>query len=133
MQSNLPPFQGKNSRQYLPRKGTETRKYPLSPWKELKIYSRQYLPRKGTETRAMSSIAGLLQRQNSRQYLPRKGTETEGFILLVRRVTVTFPTIFTPQGDGNNFAVTIPINSIAIFPTIFTPQGDGNRHCNASD
>ena len=41
-----------NSRQYLPRKGTETKcahsKFNVSP--ELRENSRQYLPRKGTET-----------------------------------------------------------------------------------
>ena len=51
MQSNLPPFQGKNSRQYLPRKGTETRdRIIFFDCTLISGDSRQYLPRKGTET-----------------------------------------------------------------------------------
>ena len=40
-------------------------------------------------------------KEYSRQYLPRKGTETKKFYKLGRTWT-TFPTIFTPQGDGNS-------------------------------
>ena len=38
---------------------------------------------------------------NSRQYLPRKGTET-GYAEVFCDRGIPFPTIFTPQGDGNN-------------------------------
>ena len=37
----------------------------------------------------------------SRQYLPRKGTETVEYAEEDEEVFETFPTIFTPQGDGN--------------------------------
>ena len=39
-----------DSRQYLPRKGTETDRANSSPLSAAFINSRQYLPRKGTET-----------------------------------------------------------------------------------
>ena len=45
---------------------------------QTKCYSRQYLPRKGTETQSTKDNARIYQLiPNSRQYLPRKGTETE--------------------------------------------------------
>ena len=37
-----------------------------------------------------------------------------------------FPTIFTPQGDGNVKTTLGELFSSVRFPTIFTPQGDGN-------
>ena len=51
----------------------------LQTWKELKTmtenHSRQYLPRKGTETLECRLLECRLLHY-SRQYLPRKGTET---------------------------------------------------------
>ena len=44
---------------------------------------------------------------NSRQYLPRKGTETVKLFLGNELRATAFPTIFTPQGDGN-YAVIDP-------------------------
>ena len=38
----------------------------------------------------------------------------------------SFPTIFTPQGDGNFATGGDAPKLTEIFPTIFTPQGDGN-------
>ena len=65
--------------------------------------------------------------RHSRQYLPRKGTETFFPASLSRFVCVKFPTIFTPQGDGNAIASKYcEASSGSKFPTIFTPQGDGN-------
>ena len=63
-----------DSRQYLPRKGTETPTLTPLLWDSTTIDSRQYLPRKGTETLVASEI--LICFYHSRQYLPRKGTET---------------------------------------------------------
>ena len=66
----------------------------------LKVFnSRQYLPRKGTETHVQACQLDLFW-QNSRQYLPRKGTETNLMRSLQENRNL-FPTIFTPQGDGN--------------------------------
>ena len=42
----------------------------------LALHSRQYLPRKGTETSTLSSLDTNRRLEDSRQYLPRKGTET---------------------------------------------------------
>ena len=112
-----------NSRQYLPRKGTETNAQPTqTEWPPVipdNIYpargrklkqafeidklrnSRQYLPRKGTETLIPASDEAPFY-VNSRQYLPRKGTETIiTFTPTTHMVSQPFPTIFTPQGDGN--------------------------------
>ena len=90
-----------NSRQYLPRKGTETNLIPVFN-RCLAFYSRQYLPRKGTET----SLA--------------KNDPFSG-------VFYKFPTIFTPQGDGNSISNSfLTCCTFSLFPTIFTPQGDGN-------
>ena len=45
-------------------------------------------------------------------------------------VNSQFPTIFTPQGDGNR--IWICCQTLARkFPTIFTPQGDGNLCTNS--
>ena len=63
------------SRQYLPRKGTETTRV----WSFIVLpltNSRQYLPRKGTETLSWDAKANWYSLSDSRQYLPRKGTET---------------------------------------------------------
>ena len=40
--------------------------------------------------------------------------------------TNSFPTIFTPQGDGNSLFSIVICAMYIVFPTIFTPQGDGN-------
>ena len=91
-----------HSRQYLPRKGTETERskgfakrgiaaiipdniYPARGRKRaiallsgsFSMYSRQYLPRKGTETFLLHGSYARKSKQYSRQYLPRKGTETD--------------------------------------------------------
>ena len=115
-----------NSRQYLPRKGTETfcwsvigivllSRFPTiftpqgdgniaccsASIRQIFAYSRQYLPRKGTETLIPASDEAPFY-VNSRQYLPRKGTETIiTFTPTTHMVSQPFPTIFTPQGDGN--------------------------------
>ena len=138
--------------------------------------SRQYLPRKGTETDPSDPCLKKLINY-SRQYLPRKGTETCDTAYSLWGELVPFPTIFTPQGDGNllrwfgrNILMIIPDNIypargrkqmdlvvreyiseihsrqylprkgtetfvvkvkqnivVTVFPTIFTPQGDGNK------
>ena len=169
-----------NSRQYLPRKGTETLHCPLqwpyeSHWIPDNIYpargrkrpalflamiiisahSRQYLPRKGTETLLPLKV-WVQHLQDSRQYLPRKGTETRVYEIEEEMTPKTiFPTIFTPQGDGNeeekkDQREKEPFYSrqylprkgtetswfsskslvLFVFPTIFTPQGDGNSSYN---
>ena len=127
------------------------------------LHSRQYLPRKGTETflgiLTSESLVSLFC-SDSRQYLPRKGTETV-LLLSVLISSKTFPTIFTPQGDGNensNDATNLDLvdsrqylprkgtetasnvtdvallatDVVGAFPTIFTPQGDGNLKRNRS-
>ena len=66
----------------------------------ISLYSRQYLPRKGTETQ-VKIIDCKLTEYYSRQYLPRKGTETQWTSPLYPKNASKFPTIFTPQGDGN--------------------------------
>ena len=48
-----------------------------------------------------SNTSRLNLKQNSRQYLPRKGTETVAVKPVVQFLPPPFPTIFTPQGDGN--------------------------------
>ena len=63
--------------------------------------SRQYLPRKGTETHSHNDATLVDDDIDSRQYLPRKGTETGTPELNFGGDKVEFPTIFTPQGDGN--------------------------------
>ena len=42
-------------------------------------------------------------------------------------LTSLFPTIFTPQGDGNGILGIGGVIPLSPFPTIFTPQGDGNK------
>ena len=63
------------------------------------LTSPRYLPRKGTETRKLLQLQFSI--SASPRYLPRKGTETQKDICLTKS-SVTFATIFTPQGDGNN-------------------------------
>ena len=113
------------SRQYLPRKGTETwcglATRMCHHWRFPTIFTPQG---DGNRFILLWFVAAIA---DSRQYLPRKGTETSAKeVLPVVWFAAVFPTIFTPQGDGN------VVNSPWIkqwnkrFPTIFTPQGDGN-------
>ena len=88
-----------DSRQYLPRKGTETLSdgavIPNAPNIPDNIY-----PARGRKPYQLKLIikSSLC---HSRQYLPRKGTETKHAQKLLAWEIVVFPTIFTPQGDGN--------------------------------
>ena len=72
----IDPEKELDSRQYLPRKGTET--FQASKTSVLNLLdSRQYLPRKGTETLPFGYYKVVFfSDRYSRQYLPRKGTET---------------------------------------------------------
>ena len=104
--------------------GDGNKNYFLSCSLDCMEYSRQYLPRKGTETMspAISIAVSILIPDNiypargrkqanynidnfywfdSRQYLPRKGTETGVVGVYDMKHDIWFPTIFTPQGDGN--------------------------------
>ena len=114
--------------------------------------SRQYLPRKGTETKRTKravTIAGALIPDN---IYPARGRKRSILLIPIFQKVDTFPTIFTPQGDGNRQShtatdlelpfysrqylprkgtETIALNNLEhpktfAFPTIFTPQGDGN-------
>ena len=83
---------------------------------------------------------------------PARGRKPQPRLKLQRQLSL-FPTIFTPQGDGNEqctcnklVASSIPdniypargrkhaksfartVDQFIAFPTIFTPQGDGNIH-----
>ena len=97
------------SRQYLPRKGTETEyRKCISDHRNFQD-SRQYLPRKGTETDICFAINTRFL-SYSRQYLPRKGTETKSRPSMRTRqdrALRLFPTIFTPQGDGNREGIVL--------------------------
>ena len=112
------------SRQYLPRKGTETLGAETTPFL-LSLYSRQYLPRKGTETTQLGCEDGD-SAINSRQYLPRKGTETSPTKIALIRDRFIPDNIYPARGRKHSFWCCLQDGSYQKFPTIFTPQGDGN-------
>ena len=85
--------------------------------------SRQYLPRKGTETWIVAGLESYQSGNNSRQYLPRKGTETPKTVGNMAKDIVTFPTIFTPQGDGNNFLILKGAINFKIPDNIYPARG----------
>ena len=66
----------------------------------LSLYSRQYLPRKGTETsnEVNSPVFKIVIPDN---IYPARGRKQDDAIAVVAPLNGEFPTIFTPQGDGN--------------------------------
>ena len=113
-----------HSRQYLPRKGTETFFAVLASI-SLVNDSRQYLPRKGTETLG-STTEVITSNTDSRQYLPRKGTETVPTDKQ-RVIHLWIPDNIYPARGRKQQRKHKSSSHINLFPTIFTPQGDGNR------
>ena len=88
-----------------------------------KIDSRQYLPRKGTET-IKSNCIPIIRSHIPDNIYPARGRKPFLICMWVLIFNL-FPTIFTPQGDGNFNNHMLILTNIE-FPTIFTPQGDGN-------
>ena len=89
--------------------------------------SRQYLPRKGTETHGDRFCSAAHQWRYSRQYLPRKGTETE----LIRKnpeLGNSIPDNIYPARGRKRSTILLALFQASRFPTIFTPQGDGNMY-----
>ena len=117
-----------NSRQYLPRKGTETR----LQWRYLLGCSRWFIPdniypARGRKLKRKLLTLGLSQYLNSRQYLPRKGTETQCLYLKLKEVRSRIPdNIYPARGRKQYGAHLHSRHTYLQFPTIFTPQGDGN-------
>ena len=125
-----------------------------------RIYSRQYLPRKGTETffcghddsPNIFKFPTIFTPQGDGNLLlvshwysspfqipdniyPARGRK-HSLLLSINSADIrVFPTIFTPQGDGNklrSFQVQCFSRTSGEFPTIFTPQGDGNNNLKVS-
>ena len=116
-----------HSRQYLPRKGTETYETPCLVYIQLwhpvipdNIYPAR--GRKPCKYRVFPSHQSCI----PDNIYPARGRKQQLKLPLSLQLS-RFPTIFTPQGDGNKLRCNDSNQFHCEFPTIFTPQGDGNN------
>ena len=96
----------------------------VQTWLGVPINSRQYLPRKGTETLLQSFQIQLDQPLHSRQYLPRKGTETKLTLgSLQLRLTNIPDNIYPARGRKQYKAIFYPTARLQIPDNIYPARG----------
>ena len=143
----------RDSRQYLPRKGTETSLTTIVKNNELEyVFPTIFTPQGDGNNNVYSPFVVSMTLLIPDNIYPARGRKLIQSYRFFPTIATIFPTIFTPQGDGNAIRMVLKIifiensrqylprkgtettliclnignSTMNSFPTIFTPQGDGN-------